>query len=205
MIMWTEFLLTSLIVVIAPGTGVVYTIGVGLARGARASTAAAAGCTAGILPHMAAAIFGAAALLHTSALAFQIFKLAGVAYLVYLAWATLRERGALTITPRDGPTAYGQVARTGFLINILNPKLSIFFLAFLPQFVPVGTTMPLAQMLTLSGLFMAMTFVVFVIYEVCAGAVRSHVVSNARIMTGLRWCFATAFLLLGLRLFMQRA
>lgn len=201
--MWTEFLLTSLIVVLTPGTGVIYTVGIGLARGVRASTAAAAGCTSGILPHMAAAMLGVAALLQTSATAFELFKLAGVAYLVYLAWATLRERGALDIAPHGGEAQYGQLARTGFLINILNPKLSIFFLAFLPQFVPDDVGMPLVPMLTRGGIFMAMTFGVFMLYGACAGAMRAHVVSNPRVMTGLRWCFAAAFLLLGLRLFTE--
>ena len=89
--MTLAFLVTSFIVVASPGTGVLYTLAAGLSRGSRASIVAAFGCTLGIVPHMAAAIMGVAALLHTSALAFQLFKYVGVAYLLYMAWNTLRE------------------------------------------------------------------------------------------------------------------
>ena len=139
-----EFLITSLIVVASPGTGVLYTLAAGLSRGSRASLVAAFGCTLGIVPHMAAAILGLAALLHTSAVAFQTFKYLGVAYLLYMAWKTLRERGALAVDPDVGRRSALQVIVTGVLINILNPKLSIFFLAFLPQFVSADEAHPLA-------------------------------------------------------------
>ena len=137
-----EFLITSLIVVASPGTGVLYTLAAGLSRGSRASIVAAFGCTLGIVPHMAAAIMGLAALLHTSALAFQIFKYLGVAYLLYMAWNTLREHGALQVEKEVGARSALQVTVTGILINILNPKLSIFFLAFLPQFVSARRAAP---------------------------------------------------------------
>ncbi|HZT47360.1 MAG TPA: LysE family transporter, partial [Hyphomicrobiaceae bacterium] len=90
-----EFLVTSFIVVVSPGIGVLFTMGAGLSRGWRAGVVAAFGCTLGIVPHMAAAIMGLAALLHTSAVAFQVLKYLGVAYLLYMAWSTLRESGAL--------------------------------------------------------------------------------------------------------------
>jgi threonine/homoserine/homoserine lactone efflux protein len=166
--MSVEFLITSFIVVVSPGTGVLYTLAAGLSRGSRASIVAAFGCTIGIVPHMAAAIMGLAALLHTSALAFQAFKYLGVAYLLYMAWSTLRERGALKVEKQVGTRSAVQVTVTAVLINILNPKLSIFFLAFLPQFMSAGEPHPLARMLELSAVFMLMTFVVFVGY----GAVR---------------------------------
>jgi len=159
-----EFLITSFIVVVSPGTGVLYTLAAGLSRGSRASIVAAFGCTIGIVPHIAAAILGLAALLHTSALAFQIFKYLGVAYLLYMAWSTLREHGALKVEKDISPRSALQVTVTGVLINILNPKLSIFFLAFLPQFVTGDETNPLVHMLSLSGVFMLMTFIVFVGY-----------------------------------------
>jgi threonine/homoserine/homoserine lactone efflux protein len=146
-----EFLITSFIVVVSPGTGVLYTLATGLSRGSRASIIAAFGCTIGIVPHMAAAIMGLAALLHTSALAFQIFKYVGVAYLLYMAWNTLREHGALKVKEEAGARSALQVTVTAILINILNPKLSIFFLAFLPQFVSAGEPNPLSRMLALSG------------------------------------------------------
>jgi threonine/homoserine/homoserine lactone efflux protein len=149
---------------------------------------------------MAAAIMGLAALLHTSALAFHTFKYLGVAYLLYMAWSTLRERGALQIEKEAGARSAVQVTVTGILINILNPKLSIFFLAFLPQFVRADETHPLAEMLTLSAVFMAMTFVVFVGYGLFAASIRDHVISRPRVLTWMRRAFAGAFAALGARL-----
>jgi threonine/homoserine/homoserine lactone efflux protein len=195
-----EFLLTSFIVVISPGTGVLYTLAAGLSRGARASVVAAFGCTLGIVPHMAAAILGLAALLHTSALAFQTFKYLGVAYLLYMAWATLRQRGALKVEQTVDVRSAVEVTVTGILINILNPKLSIFFFAFLPQFVSADEAHPLSLMLGLSAVFMLMTFVVFVGYGLFAAAVRDHVVSRPRVLAWMRRTFAAAFVALGARL-----
>jgi threonine/homoserine/homoserine lactone efflux protein len=195
-----EFLITSFIVVVSPGTGVLYTLAAGLSRGARASVVAAFGCTIGIVPHMAAAIMGLAALLHTSALAFQVFKYLGVAYLLYMAWSTLRERGALRVEKEAGARSAVQVTVTGILINILNPKLSIFFLAFLPQFVSAGEANPLSRMLALSAVFMLMTFVVFVGYGLFAASIRDHVISRPRVLTWMRRSFAGAFAALGVKL-----
>jgi threonine/homoserine/homoserine lactone efflux protein len=195
-----SFLITSLIVVASPGTGVLYTLAAGLSRGSRASIVAAFGCTLGIVPHMAAAIMGVAALLHTSALAFQVFKYLGVAYLLYMAWNTLREHGTLKVEREVGARSALQVTVTAILINILNPKLSIFFLAFLPQFVSAGEASPLARMLELSAIFMLMTFVVFVGYGLFAAAIRDHVISRPRVLTSMRRTFAAAFVALGAKL-----
>ena len=195
-----EFLVTALIVVISPGTGVLYTLATGLSRGARASIVAAFGCTLGIVPHLAAAIMGLAALLHTSALAFQIFKYLGVAYLLFMAWSTLRESGALKVERQVGARSALQVTVTAILINILNPKLSIFFLAFLPQFISAGEPNALPRMLELSAVFMLMTFVVFVGYGLFAAAIRDHVISRPRVLTWMRRSFAAAFAALGAKL-----
>ncbi len=195
-----EFLITSFIVVISPGTGVLYTLATGLSRGARASVVAAFGCTLGIVPHLAAAIMGLAALLHTSALAFQIFKYLGVAYLLFMAWSTLRESGALKVERQVGARSAVQVTVTAILINILNPKLSIFFLAFLPQFISASEAQPLPRMLELSAVFMLMTFVVFVGYGLFAAAIRDHVISRPRVLTWMRRSFAAAFAALGAKL-----
>src|SRR5215212_2156599 len=118
--MSTDFLITSLIVVATPGTGVLNMLAAGLSRGARASVVAAVGCTLGIVPHMLAAITGAAALLHTSATAFQTLKYLGVAYLLYMAWSSLREEGALKVEGESAPRTNRQVVVSGVLINILN-------------------------------------------------------------------------------------
>jgi threonine/homoserine/homoserine lactone efflux protein len=195
-----EFLVTSLIVIVSPGTGVLFTLAAGLARGSRASVIAAFGCTLGIVPHMAAAIVGLAALLHTSALAFQVFKYLGVAYLLYMAWSALRERGALRVETEVGARSAIQVTTTAVLINILNPKLSIFFLAFLPQFVSADDPHPLSHMLVLSAVFMLLTFVVFVGYGLFAAAIRNHVISRPRVLTWMRRTFAAAFVALGAKL-----
>src|SRR5580704_17560764 len=156
-----SFLLTSLIVIASPGTGVLYTLAAALTLGARASIAAAFGCTLGIVPHMLAAMLGLAAVLHTSALAFSMLKWLGVLYLLYMAWQTLRETGALAIDERQSPRSLMSVIVRAILINILNPKLSIFLFAFLPQFIDAGESHVLARMLELSSTFMAMTFAVF--------------------------------------------
>jgi threonine/homoserine/homoserine lactone efflux protein len=195
-----EFLITSLIVIVSPGTGVLYTLAAGLSRGSRASIIAAFGCTLGIVPHMAAAILGLAALLHASALAFQAFKWLGVVYLLYMAWQALREHGALHVERDIGAGSALKVTVTAILINILNPKLSIFFFAFLPQFVSSGDAHPLAHMAGLSAVFMALTFIVFVGYGLFAAAIRNHVISRPRVLTWMRRTFAAAFVVLGAKL-----
>jgi threonine/homoserine/homoserine lactone efflux protein len=195
-----DFLLTSLIVVVSPGTGVLYTLAAGLSRGSRASVVAAFGCTLGIVPHMAAAVMGLAALLHTSALAFQTLKYLGVAYLLYMAWATLRERGSLKVEPERAERRSRQVIVHAILINILNPKLSIFFFAFLPQFVSATEPHPLSRMMGLSLVFMALTFAVFVGYGLFAAAIRTHVISRPAVLTWMRRTFAAAFVALGAKL-----
>ena len=198
--MSAEFLLTTLVIVATPGTGVLYTLAAGLARGGRASVLAAFACTLGILPHMLAAITGLAALLHTSAVAFQTLKYLGVAYLLYMAWSTLREKGALTVEEDAAPRSARKVIVSGVLINILNPKLTIFFFAFLPQFVSAGEASTVGRMLELSAVFMLVTFVVFAGYGLFAAAVRRHVVSRPAVMNWMRRVFAGSFVALSARL-----
>ena len=202
--MSTEFLLTTLVIVATPGTGVLYTLAAGLSRGARASLVAAVGCTLGIVPHMVAAITGLAALLHTSAVAFQTLKYLGVAYLLYMAWSTLRDKGPLTVE-ETAPVPDARVIASGVLINILNPKLTIFFFAFLPQFVSTGQANVTLRMLELSAVFMLVTFAVFALYGVFAAAVRSHVIARPSVVVWMRRVFGGAFVALAGRLaFTQR-
>lgn len=195
-----EFLITSLIVVASPGTGVLYTVATGLSRGTRASVVAAFGCTLGIVPHMAAAITGLAAVLHTSAVAFEILRYLGVAYLLYMAWRTLKEHGALSVDENIAPLSALRTILRGILLNFLNPKLSIFFFAFLPQFVSPSDPAVLWRMLELSAAFMLMTFVVFVVYGAFSAYMRKAVISNPSALTWMRRTFAGAFALLGLQL-----
>jgi len=195
-----EFLLTSLVVVLVPGTGVLYTVSTGLVQGRRASIWASLGCTAGIVPHLAATVLGLAAVMHASALAFQVLKFAGVLYLFYIAWATWRDKAAFSVDGRATRASPAGLVTKAFLINILNPKLTIFFLAFLPQFVDPHASRPLAQLLVLSAVFMAMTFFVFVVYGFVAHAFRRLVIESPRVQQWLRYSFAAAFAALGAKL-----
>ena len=194
------FLITSLIVVVTPGTGVLYTLAAAISRGYRTSVVAAFGCTLGIVPQMVAAILGLAAVLNASAVAFQAIKFLGVGYLLYLAWSTIRQRGSLSISGEVREGSAARVVLTAILINILNPKLSIFFFAFLPQFVSPHDAHPVTTMVALSAVFMAMTFIVFVGYGLLASVVREQIVSRPHVMTWMRRTFAGAFVVLAARL-----
>ncbi len=198
-----EFLITSLIVILIPGTGVVYTVSTGLVQGHAASIYASLGCTAGIVPHLAASILGLAAVMHTSALAFQMLKYAGVIYLFYVAYATWRDTSAFSVDGSVSRSTASRIVAKAFLLNILNPKLTVFFLAFLPQFVEPGAAQPLVQLLTLSFIFMAMTFAVFIVYGFVAHAFRRHVIESASVQRWLRYGFTAAFAGLGARLAMS--
>ena len=188
-----EFLITSLIVVLIPGTGVVFTVSTGLLQGRRASVFAAFGCTLGIVPHLLATVLGLAALMHTSAIAFQILKYAGVVYLLYLAYATWRDKSSFAIDGRTRRSTARAIVLKAVALNLLNPKLTIFFLAFLPQFVEQADSSPLGQLLLLSGVFMAMTLAVFVVYGLLAHAFRKSVIESPQVQSWLRRGFAAAF------------
>ncbi|MEL6583996.1 MAG: LysE family translocator [Pseudomonadota bacterium] len=199
-----EFLITALIVCLVPGTGVLYTLSVALTRSRMAMVAAVVGCTLGIVPHLLAAILGLAAILHASALAFEIVKYAGVAFLLYLAWQTLKERGALEVGTTD-VRGFTAIAVRGTLLNVLNPKLSIFFLAFLPQFISTNSANPTLEMLGLGAVFMALTALVFLIYGISAGLMRDRVLSSPRLLAWVRGGMAAAFTALAGRLALERA
>lgn len=195
-----EFFLTSMVVILLPGTGVLYTLAIGLGRGFRASVAAAFGCTLGIVPAAVASIVGLAAIFHTSAIAFQSVKYLGVAYLLYMAWSILRQGGALDVSEDTKSLPLFRTALNGTLINVLNPKLSLFFLAFLPQFVDVSQANAAPTMFLLAGIFMALTFIVFVGYGGCAALARDYVITQPAIMKWMKRSFAGAFIFLGARL-----
>lgn len=200
-----QFLLTALVVVLIPGTGVIYTLAIGLGQGRRAAIAAAIGCTVGIVPHLAAATLGLAAVLHTSALAFQIVKFAGVAYLAWLAWQALRADGALAITPDTARAHLAATARRGALINILNPKLSLFFMALLPPFLTGDPATATAEIVTLGAVFMALTLGVFAVYGLFAAAARARLLGNPAVLRWLGRGFAAVFAALAARLAVERA
>ncbi len=195
-----DFLLTSLIVVLAPGTGVVYTLSHGLFSGRRASAIAAFGCSLGIVPHLLVTILGLAAVLQTHTILFTGLRYLGAAYILYLAWGILRQRGPLGLAPDKARRRGWAIVVEGVLINLLNPKLLIFFLAFLPQFVPPDAARPLFLMSALAGIFIAMTFVVFVAYGQLAALVRDHIVARPQALAWTRYGFAAAFAMIALRL-----
>ncbi|MEM7438337.1 MAG: LysE family translocator [Pseudomonadota bacterium] len=195
-----EFLLTSLVVVLLPGTGVLYTLAIGLGRGFRASVAAAFGCTFGIVPAAGASIVGLSALLHTSAVAFMVIKYLGVAYLFYMAWTILRDGGSMDVTEEKATRGLAKIATIGAVMNVLNPKLSLFFLAFLPQFVAAEASDATLQLVFLAAVFMAMTFAVFVVYGAFAALARDYVIRRPKVLTWIKRSFAGAFGFLGARL-----
>lgn len=195
-----EFLITSLVVILLPGTGVIYTIAIGLGRGFHSSILAALGCTLGILPSALASIIGLAAIFHTSALAFQTVKYAGVVYLFYMAWTMLRDGGAMRMSEQRERKGAMRIIRDGMLLNVLNPKLSLFFMAFLPQFVPAEAADAMIMLVGLALTFMVLTFIAFVGYGACAALARDYVISRPAVVIWLRRSFAGAFGLLGLRL-----
>jgi threonine/homoserine/homoserine lactone efflux protein len=200
-----QFLLTAFVVVVAPGTGVIYTLAIGLGQGRWPSIWAALGCTFGIVPHLLAATLGLAAVLHTSAVLFNVVKFAGVAYLLYLAWQALKSGGALAVSAEKTAENGLRIARRGALINILNPKLSIFFLALLPPFLSGNPATATVEMALMGAVFMLMTFVVFVLYGVFAAAARTWLLSSERVMLWLNRSFAGIFAALAGRLALERA
>lgn len=203
--MGIEFLITSLIVVISPGPGALLTVAAGLSGGARAAAVTALGCTLGIVPHLLAAVTGLAALLHASATAFDVLRYAGVAYLLYMGWATWRSPAALEVRADASARSTGGRIAEAMLVNLLNPKLSLFFLTFLPQFITPGEAQPAERMAQLSLVFMAMTLVVFLSYGVFAARFRDQVLQRPSVLVWLRRGFAAAFVALGGKLaLMQR-
>ncbi|MCU0910194.1 MAG: LysE family translocator [Rhodobacteraceae bacterium] len=202
--MTPDFLLTALIVCISPGTGVVYTLACALSGGQRAALAASIGGTLGTLPHLAASILGLAAVLQASPALFGLLKYAGACYLVYLAWRTIADRSQLEVGSEQTGNFRAIVSR-GVAINILNPKLSVFFLAFLPQFVSPESTAATRDMLFLGGIFTLMTLAVFLVYGACAAFARDSVIGRPKVMATLRYGFAACFVGLGGRLLMATA
>jgi len=198
-----EFLVTALVVVLVPGTGVIYTVSAGLFEGRRASAFAAIGCTLGIVPHLVASSLGISALMHMSAETFQLLKFLGVIYLLYLAWAMWRSTGTLSVAESDRSNGARAIVIRGILINLLNPKLTLFFFAFMPQFLTSESAI-VARMLLLSGVFMGLTLVVFVIYGLLASKLRDRVISSPKIVEWLQRGFAGAFALLAARLAFQQ-
>ncbi|MBG6104231.1 LysE family translocator [Micromonospora vinacea] len=198
--MTIPFLITTLIVVVTPGTGVIFTLSAGLSRGARAGVLAAFACTLGTLPHLLAAMTGLAALMQTSAAAFETVRYLGVGYLLYLAWSMARDRDAFAVATDAPPRSAIRVIVSGVLVNLLNPKPTMFFVAFLPQFVDTTAPGSTRAMLGCGAVFMLLTFVVFSGYGIFAARVRDRVLTRPRVTDWLRRSAAGTFVALGVTL-----
>lgn len=200
--LYNEFLVTSLLIVMSPGTGAIITLSAGLTQGKRSAIMAAAGCTIGVLPHMLAAITGLAALLHASPLLFSLVKYSGVIYMLTMAWQTVRDKQLLSVNCSGSARTHRSLILQAVIANLLNPKLSLFFLAFLPQFIATEDKHPTQSMLILSAIFAAMTFIVFSLYGIFSSAVSHRILGNSRVMFCIRWGIALAFTTIGIQLLM---
>lgn len=185
--MQPEFLATSAVVVAVPGTGVVYTVSCALGGGWRAGALAATGCTLGIVPHLGAAVVGVSGLMHAGATLFEIVRWIGVAYLVVMGLSMMRGGGALRVAPDrtvDGAAASGgggAIVGRGIALNLLNPKLTVFFLAFLPQFLDAPTTFD-PRLVGLGLVFMAITLIGFLAYAAAGATFRDRVLAEPRVV-----------------------
>jgi threonine/homoserine/homoserine lactone efflux protein len=176
--MSVEFLLTSLVVVLIPGTGVLYTVSSSIGGGWRRGFFAAIGCTLGIVPHMLAAMLGLSAIMQAGSVVFEVVRYAGVIYLVFMGFSMIRDAGALPLD--DGNASIdpmGPVVWRGILLNVLNPKLTVFFFAFLPQFLDASPGLLDPKLIGLGGIFMLMTLVVFAVYALASAAIRDLVLA----------------------------
>lgn len=200
--MTLTFWITSIVITATPGTGALFTIAAGLRRGARAGVVAALGCTLGTLPHLLLALSGAAAVLAASPVAFAAITWLGVAYLLYLAWGMWRGSDALSADPAAAGEASSSARAIGsaVLVNLLNPKLTLFFFVFLPAFVDPRTDGALAQMAGLGGVFMAITLAIFALYGVMAGGLGRFVIGRPTVMRWIGRVFAICFVSLAVLL-----
>ncbi len=197
--MTIEFIITSLIIILVPGTGVIYTVSSGLTQNRKAAFIAAIGCTLGIVPHLIAGILGLSVLMHTSALIFKIIRYAGVAYLTYMGIGMLRNKGGISIDESMKDINHIAIIRRGILINLLNPKLTLFFLSFLPQFINEGSNYQ-ASMIMMSLVFMLMTLMVFMLYGLIASYFKHFITSSERAQIWLHRCFGSALLVFAAKL-----
>lgn len=200
--MSTEFFATSLIVVLIPGTGVVYTVSSAIGGGLRRGLFAAVGCTLGIVPHMLAAMLGLSGAMAAGAAAFEVVRWIGVAYLVFMGVSMARDRGALQLNddPSNANEPMGRVIRRGILLNLLNPKLTVFFFAFLPQFLHTPPSLLDPRLVGLGGIFMVITLVVFVGYAYASVAVRDKVLGRPSVLIWVQRSLGTLLVVFAARL-----
>lgn len=176
------FVAASLVVLLIPGPGVLYVVARSVGQGWRAGLASAVGTSAGALVHVAAATVGLSAILLTSATAFGIVKSLGAAYLIYLGIRTLMAGRAAAGAKISGPLALRRLFTDGVVVSVFNPKIAVFFLAFLPQFVDPSRGPVAQQVLLLGVVYVVLALVTDGGYAVLAGSARQWL--GGRIMRG---------------------
>lgn len=194
------FLGASALLTLAPGPDNTFVVAQGLSRGRRAAIITALGMCSGVSVHTSAAALGISAILYSSAYAFLMLKYAGAAYLLYLAYKAIREHTVfLQQQDKTAMSAY-LLFRRGFVMNVLNPKVALFFLAFLPQFItPDGFNLPL-QMMLLGLIFMVQAMIIFSAIGYLSGSVGNAILTRPGISKYFAWLSAGIFTSLGLRL-----
>ena len=166
------FLPTAALLTLAPGPDIMFLLATSLAHGTKSGIALAAGLASGLIVHTTLVILGVAALVRSSPLALVALKYLGALYLLYLAWGALRDKSELRLGIADAPKAFFALWRRGILMNVLNPKVLLFFLMFFPQFIPSGSENTGREIAVLGGLFSAQAFLIFSAVALCAGNLR---------------------------------
>jgi threonine/homoserine/homoserine lactone efflux protein len=200
---WLLFLAASLVVIVTPGQDMLLVMSRSIGQGARAGIVTAAGVSAGLLGHTLLATLGLGALLHASELLFQVLKLIGAAYLVYLGLRLLRTAATRhrlqTVAKRSLPRLFAE----GALSNLSNPKIALFYFAFLPQFVPTSAAQPTLSLLILGIAFAALTFVVKGPIGYGAGALSGWLRSHAAVLAWINRTSGAVLIGLGVRLALE--
>ena len=195
------FIAASVVLIVAPGPDLLFLLIQGIARGARAALPLALGLALGNVVHTAAAALGASLILRSSAAVLLVFKLCGAAYLLYAAWKTLRESRAPPALAGAGVAGDGRrMFLRGILMNVINPKVSLFFLAFLPQFVPAGATAPGLRMLGLGALFVVLTALIFGALSLLAARLGDWLQHRPGTLRVLAWVAAAVLVGMSIRL-----
>lgn len=198
------FLGASVLLTLAPGPDNTFVIAQGLSRGRKAAVITALGMCSGVSVHTTAAALGISAVLYSSAWAFTVLKYAGAAYLLYLAYKAVREHGIHLKQSDRSPVRSWQLFRRGFIMNVLNPKVGLFFLAFLPQFVSRDSGRIPMQMLLLGFIFMAQAVLIFSAIGLLSGSAGDLILKRPRLSKYFAWLSAGIFASLGLRLAFAR-
>lgn len=193
------FLIASALLTIAPGPDIVYVLTRGITQGRRAGFAAALGFATGVIFHTALAVLGIAALIRSSEFAFSLVRYAGAAYLIYLGVRTLMSQGALQVGSDNTRISLWSVYKQSVIGNALNPKVTLFFLSFLPQFINVNAGNVELQMVSLGVLFMLQTVLIFGAIAFFSGSIGDRLRSNPAIANRLNIFAGAVFIALGIR------